>query len=106
MAQIPDRSSTQHSVLITFRTTRPAGTMIHLQTNASDEIFSFMPAKKIQSVAFSSPLLSAGTTYEIYSGGSSSGTLINGLYMDGTYTPGTRITSFTISGVVTRVNVQ
>jgi hypothetical protein len=41
--------------------------------------------------AFSSPSLVKGTTYEIYSGGTISGTVNDELYQDGTYTAGTKL---------------
>jgi len=44
-----------------------------------------------------------GSTYDVYYGGLSTGTVYDGLYEDGTYTPGTKYTSFTISSIVTNV---
>jgi hypothetical protein len=104
MAQAPDTSSSQYSLLLNFRSTIPAGTLFHIQTSRQgEEILSFSPSKAYQSIAFSSPELTKGTTYAVYYGGSSTGTVVDGLYQDGTYTPGTPYTSFTISSIVTNV---
>ena len=104
MAQAPDASSSQYSVLLNLRSTIPAGTLFHIQTSRQgEEILSFSPSKAYQSIAFSCPELTKGTTYAVYYGGSSTGTVIDGLYQDGTYTPGTKYTSFTISRIVTNV---
>jgi len=58
--------------------------------------------KTYQSVLFSSPDLAKGT-YKVFTGGTTTGTNTDGLVKDGTYTPGTQKTSFTISSVVTKV---
>jgi hypothetical protein len=102
MAQIPGTSSTQNSVLLTFSAAQQAGTLFHIQGSDGKEILSFKPSKKYQSVAFSSPALVKGSSYDVYLGGSSTGTVTDGLYQDGTYTAGTKNTTFTISGVVTK----
>ena len=104
MAQAPSSSSTQYSVLVNFRFSISAGTLIHLQTNDGTELFTFAATKTVRSVVFSSPSLSNGTTYDLYYGGSSTGTNVDGLYIGGTYTPGTKYTTFTISSIVTRSN--
>jgi len=104
MAQAPDSSSSQYSLLLNFRSTIPAGTLFHIQTSRQGEqILSFSPSKAYQSIAFSCPELTKGTTYAVYYGGSSTGTVVDGLYQDGTYTPGTQYTSFTISSIVTNI---
>jgi hypothetical protein len=101
MAQAPSMSSTQYSVMHTFPSTQAAGTMIHIETEDGEEILTFVPTKAYQSVVLSSPKLKNGSTYIVYSGGSSTGTVTDGLYSGGTYTAGTEVTSFTISSMVT-----
>ncbi len=103
MAQAPGTSSTQYSVLLTFRSAFQAGTLFHIQTSDGDGILSFTPAKKYQSIVLSSSELVKGTTYVVYYEGSSTGTVNDGLYQGGTYTPGTKYTSFTVSGILTNV---
>ncbi len=104
MAQAPGVSSSQYSILMNLRTTQQAGTMVHIQLNNCKEILSFTPIKKFQSVVFSSAELKKGSTYDVYFRGSSTGTVVDGLYQNGTYTPGTMFASFTISGIVTKVS--
>ena len=104
MAQAPSTSSSQRSVMLNYRTTQQAGSLVHVRTSSGAALFTFAPAKRYQSIVFSSPSLAQGTTYDIYSGGSSTGTPVDGLYQSGTYIPGTRYTSFTVSGIVTTIN--
>jgi len=75
--------------------------MVHFETEDGEEILTFVPTKAYQSVVLGSPELKNGSTYIVYSGGSSTGTVTDGLYSGGTYTAGTQITSFTISSIVT-----
>lgn len=101
MAQAPSASSTQYSVQYGFESQQAAGTLVHIETESGEEILTFMPTKAYQSVVLSSPALANGSTYVVYSGGSSSGAAVDGLYSDGTYTAGTQIASFAISSIVT-----
>ncbi len=103
MAQAPDGSSSQNSLLINLNGSLPAGTLIHIQNSAGEDILTFAATKQYQSIAFSSPELVNGETYTVYYGGSSSGSLVDGLYQDGAYSAGTELTSFTVSGVVTMI---
>jgi len=106
MAQAPSTSSTQYSILLTFNTTLSAQTLVHIQNSTGEDILSFVPNKQYNSVAFSSQDLVKGSTYDVYYGGSSTGTASDGLYEDGTYTPGTKYASFTISSMVTNVGAN
>jgi len=54
-------------------------------------------------MVFSSPGLTAGTEYVVYTGGTSTGGAVDGLYSGGEYTPGTEFAAFRISAVVTTV---
>ncbi len=103
MAQAPSQNSGQNSVLIYFKSIQSAGTLVHIQNSAGEEILTFMPTKEFQSIAFSSPELEADVTYEIYSGGSSTGQMTDSLIQNGTYTPGSAYTNFTVAQAVTTV---
>lgn len=105
MAQAPGSTSTQYSVLLNFATSKPAGTIIHVQSGDGTEVFTFKPAKTYQSVAFSSPLLTQGKSYDVYYGGTSTGTAADGLCSGGTYSGGTKEGSFTVSSTATRVTL-
>lgn len=103
MAQAPGQTSTQPSVLINFDATQAAGTLVHIQSEDGQNILTFAPSKAFQSIAFSSAELTEGTTYQVYLGGSATGTGTDGLYEDATYTGGANYTEFTISDIVTSV---
>jgi len=93
MAQAPGGS--QYSVLVYLNAAQAAGALFHIQDSAGKDLLTFAPTKAYQSVAFSSPTLVKGATYEIYTGGKSSGTATDGLYQGGTYSGGTRQSNFT-----------
>ncbi|HSN78151.1 MAG TPA: carbohydrate-binding domain-containing protein [Anaerolineae bacterium] len=103
MAQAPGSSSSQYSLLLNFPSTLPAGTLIHIQTSAGETLLTIAPSKTFQSIAFSSPALEQGDAIEVYYGGSATGATVGGVYLDGVYTPGDQIASFTVSNVVTQV---
>ena len=103
MAQAPDQSSSQYSLLMNLNSTLQAGTLIHIQDSNGEDILTFVPRKNIQSLSFSSPLLEEGETYTIFYGGSSTGTVVDGLYQGGSYSGGTQLASFKVSDIVTRL---
>ena len=101
MAMAPGTTSSQNSVLINFNSMLPAGTLVHVQNSAGEEIFTFAPAKQFQSIAFSSPLLVQGESYAVYLGGITTGTQTGGLIQGGSYTPGDLYGNITLTSVVT-----
>lgn len=101
MAQGPDSTSTQCSLLCNLRAAQKAGTLIHIQKQGGASLVTFAPTKAYQSIAFSSPEFTTGVTYELYLGGSSTGTATDGLYENGTYTAGTKYATMTLSSIVT-----
>jgi hypothetical protein len=101
MAQGPSTISTQYSVLVFF-TSKQTPKLVNLQTASGETVFTFSPTKTFQSIVFSSSKLATGS-YNLYLGGSSTGTITHGLYEGGTYTPGSKYTSFTISSIVTTI---
>ncbi len=103
MAQAPDQSSSQYSLLMNLNSTLQAGTLVHIQDSNGEDILTFVPRKNIQSLSFSSPLLEEGETYTIFYGGSSTGTVVDGLYQGGSYSSGTQLASFKVSDIVTRL---
>ena len=103
MAQVPGTISSQPSVLIYFTSTLPAGTLVHIQNSAGEDILTYQPVKEYQSLAFSSPDLVQGETYQVYVGGSTTGTMENSLVQGGTYTPGEQYESFTVQSMTTTV---
>jgi hypothetical protein len=101
MAEAPSASSTQYSILYSFQSQQAAGTLVHIETEDGQAVLTFVPTKTYQSVVLSSPELENGSTDVLYTGGSSTDTVTDGLYTDGTYTAGTQVASLTISGMVT-----
>ncbi len=105
MAEAPSESSSQYSVLLNLSSAQPAGTLIHIQSSDGEDILTFAPSKVWQSVAFSSPDLTKGVTYEVYYGGTSTGAVTDGLYQGGDVSSAAELTSFTVSGSVTMVGM-
>lgn len=103
MAQAPDATSSVYSVLVNFTSTQKAGTLVTIKDSQGKVLFTFAPTKLYQSIAFSVPALTKGSTYDIYLGGSSTGTVTDSLVQNGTYTAGTKYSSFMISSVVTKI---
>ncbi|MBW4841093.1 MAG: carbohydrate-binding domain-containing protein, partial [Paenibacillaceae bacterium] len=100
MAQAPSDTSSQYSVTMTFPEAQQAGTLVHLEDNAGNEILTFAPAKNFQSIVISSPDLKKGS-YVLYTSGSSTGSVKDGMYTDGKYVGGTKVVSFEISDSIT-----
>ncbi len=101
MAEAPDTSSTQASVLINFTTMQAAGTLINIASSDGTNVLTFAPTKQYQSITFSSPELTQGATYTVSLGGSADGTATDGVYSGGSYSGGMEYGSFTVSSVVT-----
>lgn len=104
MFQAPGTSSSQNSLKMVFKSANAASTLFHIQDADGNEIVTFSPARKYLTMVFSSPALAKGSTYSIYKSGSSTGTLNNGFYSGGVYSPGTLVSTFTVSGTVTSLS--
>lgn len=102
MAQAPGESSTQYSVLLGFGSAVPAGTLLQVVSEEGETVLTFAPAKRYETLVFSSPELEE-TTYVVYAGGSSSGASRDGLYDEGEVTGADEIGSFDVTGIVTWV---
>ncbi|WP_339190658.1 carbohydrate-binding domain-containing protein [Paenibacillus sp. FSL R5-0490] len=104
MAQGTSDASTQNTIVMTFPATQKAGTLVHVQDSEGNNILTFAPAKDYQTVVVSSPDLAKDGSYVIYSGGTSTGKAVDGLYTDGTYSGGTQVVAFQSTSSVTWVN--
>lgn len=102
MAQAPSTTSTQHSVLVKFNAVQSANKLISIQTALGEELLTVSPTKAYQSIVFSSPKLTVGS-YDLYLGGTSTGTASYGVYYGGVYSGGSKYTSFTVSDIVTNI---
>lgn len=101
MAQSPSTTSTQNSVNIF--TSLSANTLIRIEDESGNEVITFAPSKNAQSVVISSPNIKTNESYKVYTGGESTGTSIDGLYSEGSYSGGTELESFTAASTVTTV---
>ena len=101
MVQAPSEQSTQYSLVMSFSNVQQAGTIIHIEDGKGGNVATFAPAKNYQTVVVCSPQLKKDTEYVVYSGGTSSGSLLDGLYTEGVYQAGTKITDFKVSDNIT-----
>lgn len=105
MAQAPSTESTQNSIKVNLAA-QTANTLVRIESEDGQEILTFAPSKQYESVVVSSPKFKTGAIYKVYVGGSSTGTVTNGVYSDGTYTKGEEIGSSTISSTVTEITQE
>jgi trimeric autotransporter adhesin len=103
MVEVPSTASGQRSVLLKTSTTIAAGTLIHIEDAAGNSVVTFRPMRNCTSLLFSSSGIVAGTTYKVFTAGSCTGTLKDGIYTGGTYSGGTQKTSFTSTSVAQQV---
>lgn len=91
MLQIPESTSTQNILALGFNRFRSTNTLYSLLSASNTEIISLLSKEKFKTIIISSPILENGI-YNLYSGGSHSGTLNNNIYTGGSYTKGTLTT--------------
>lgn len=101
MAQAASEQSTQSGVLMTYSKAQQVGTMVHLEDSEGNTVLTFTPPKSYQSLFVSSPTIKKGAAYTLSSGGTSTGSQVNGLYAGGEYQSGTKVVDFTMSSVIT-----
>ena len=105
MPQSPTaESSRQSGIMMTFPQVQAAGTIVRIEDTFGNDIVTFAPSKPYQTIYISTPDLTGGASYTLYSGGASTADAVNGLYSGGQYTGGTRMVQFELSSVVTWVN--
>ena len=97
-------TTSQYGIKATITSTLAASTLFHIQDASGNELITFKPVRNCYYIVYSSPLLVSGSTYSIYTGGSSTGTMTNGIYVGGTYSGGTAKKNFTVSSKVTNVS--
>lgn len=69
MAVAPSSGSTQSGIQATFSTTVAAGTAIQIVDSAGTAVATFVTTKDMNSLVFSSPAITAGDSYTVYTGG-------------------------------------
>jgi len=90
----PANCSAQGWVLARLGTRQNANTVAHL-VSGGNRLMTFRPTTAFQSVLFSSNQITRGQSYDVYLGGSVSGTVVGGLASGGSITGATRSTTVT-----------
>jgi hypothetical protein len=103
MIEATSSSSAQYAIKVTMSSLLNSSTLFRIQDANGNNLVTYKPVRNVYYVVFSSPELKNGSTYSIYTGGTSTGTYSDGLYVGGTYSGGTLRKSFTITGKVTNV---
>ncbi len=101
MAQAPDTTSTQSTIMVTLPSAQPGGTLFSLFNEAAEALVTYALPRAYQSIVVSSPAIAIGQTYTILAGESSSGTPVDGFYSNGSHTGGTVVATIETTGVVT-----
>lgn len=105
MLQAPSESSSQNSLKIVMNSL-DAGTVVRIESEDGKELLTFAPAKTFSSLVVSSPEITTGTTYKVYTGGTSSSENKDGLYEDGTYENGKELGSAGAESSVTSITEE
>ena len=107
MAEYPGEKSTQYSVSATFDSTLDGGTLVTLTDEKGRELLSFAPAKKFSNIVISSPDITEGDTYRIYTGGTTAADSGDfGLSSGGYKEDGKEAGSFTVSSPTSFIGQQ
>jgi trimeric autotransporter adhesin len=104
MIQATSTTSSQYTVKATTSQALSSSSLFNIQDGSGISLVTFKPTRSAYYFIFSSSDLKSGSTYNIYTGGSSTGTNNNGLYTGGSYSGGTLKKSFSISNKVTSVS--
>ena len=78
MLQTPSSSSSQNTIVVSSNTS--SHTLVNIQDSTGTDLITYAPSKSSQVIMISSPEFKTGETYTISTGGTSTGTEIDGLY--------------------------
>lgn len=106
MAENICTDSQQAGFMVTLPSAQQAGTAVNVTDANGNEIVTFAPSKTYQSVVISTPDIKQGESYTVYYGGSHSGAVADGVYSSGSYSPGEKLTEFTLESAVMNVTSQ
>lgn len=98
MAESISENSSQNGVIINFSNSYDADTIINIEG-----IITYKPSKKFSSIVVSTKDIKLNETYKINIGGEATGTLKNGLYLDGNYSGGTLYQTYTQNSISTKI---
>ena len=103
MTQAPGTGSAQYSLKITTNQQMSSSTLFHIQNSSGADVLTFQPIRNYYSIVFSSSDILGGQSYSVYTGGSCTGTAVDGLFTGGIYSGGSLRKTFAVSGKVTNV---
>ena len=89
MLQTPSSSSSQNTIVVSSNTS--SHTLVNIQDSTGTDLITYAPSKSSQVIMISSPEFKTGETYTISTGGTSTGTEIDGLYKGGSYSGGSNV---------------
>lgn len=103
MIETPLESSKQNAICFSLSNSISKDTIVTLMKD-DEEIVSFSASKSFKTIIISTDTLTNGT-YELYTGGTNTGTLVNGIYQNSNYTKGDLLTvnnktSFEVSSTI------
>ncbi|WP_438446393.1 carbohydrate-binding domain-containing protein [Gorillibacterium sp. sgz5001074] len=104
MAQAPSTSSTQYSLAMSFSQVQKAGTLLTVKDSKDQVVAAVAPAKPFQTVVITSPSLVKDGSYTLYTGGTATGTLTDGLYQNASVKDASKVVSFKLASSVTWLN--
>lgn len=95
MAVAPDTGSAQGWLSATFDSAISAGTTVHITDSSGKMLATFVPAKSVQNLVYSSAEIKSGSSYKVYTGGSASGSDTGGLRASGSLGSATAVATVT-----------
>ncbi|PZR22600.1 MAG: hypothetical protein DI539_05095 [Flavobacterium psychrophilum] len=99
----PSENSAQNSIIIKFDQMQEANTLLHVQTTLGANLTTFRPSKGFKTVLLSSAAINDNGTFQVYTGGTVTGDVLDGLYELISYIGGSLYATFTVTGSVTTV---
>jgi len=96
-AKTPGGSTSQYNVTLTASSGVSAGNIFRVQDASGTDVVTFEPARTARVFFLTSPALQRNVSYSVYTGGSCTGTLKDGLYSGGTYSGGASKKTFSLS---------
>lgn len=99
------QDSTQNTVIFAGVN---ANTLLHIQSSEGTEALTYRVPSTVNTILYSSPKLTTGKNYTLYSGGIvNNGTEVNGLYTAGSYSgESTLLQTFVVSDKLTQIGGQ
>lgn len=95
MAQAPTTTSAQGALLVRLASAQKAGTVVHIQAADGTPLVTFQATKAFQALTVSTPAIVKDASYDVFAGGSATGTNTGGLYTGGAYSGGTKVATVT-----------